>query len=373
MSALKVLNQNSEASRKEQSLMMNIHAAKSLEAILKTNLGPKGTLKMLVSGSGAIKLTKDGHVLLKEMHIQHPTANLIARAATSQDEIVGDGTTSTVLLCGEIMKQCEPYLHEGIHPRLLVEGIELARQHLIDYIPKLVKKIDGTSQKELQHAVKSVIATKTNYDFLDQLSKIIVDSVELIKQDKLIDLFMVEIQTIKHKFTTNTELIKGLVMDHGTRHPGMPHDMRNVYVLTCNVSMEYEKSEVNSSVFYSDVSQRNEMVKNERKYADDQVNKIIKLKQRLVEKYGEDVNLLVVNQKGIDQPSLDKLAAAKVMALRRAKRRNMERLTLACGGVALNSFEEEIPFESLGYCGHVYENVVGEEKYTFVTECKEPK
>ncbi|GAB1223258.1 hypothetical protein ENUP19_0139G0047 [Entamoeba nuttalli] len=373
MSALKILNQNSEASRRDQSLMMNMHAARSLEAILKTNLGPKGTLKMLVSGSGGIKLTKDGRVLLNEMHIQHPTANLIARAATSQDDIVGDGTTSTVLLCGEIMKQCEPYLNEGIHPRLLVEGIELARQHLFDYLPKVVKKIDCNDQLVLEHAVKSVIGTKITIDFVDQLSKMIVDAVKLIKIDNTIDLFMVEIQSMKHKFATNTELIKGLVMDHGTRHPGMPHDIRNVFVLTCNVSMEYEKSEVNSSVCYSDVTQRTEMVKNERKYADDQVAKIVDLKRRLVEKYGEDVGLLVVNQKGIDQPSLDKLAAAKVMGLRRAKRRNMERLTLACGGVALNSFENEIPFECLGHAGHVYETVIGEEKYTFVEECEHPK
>lgn len=374
MSALRVLNQNSEASRKEQSLMMNIHAAKSLESILKSNLGPKGTLKMLVSGSGSIKLTKDGRVLLNEMHIQHPTANLIARCATSQDDIVGDGTTSTVLLCGEIMKQCERYLFEGIHPRLLVEGIELGRTHLFEFITKLIQPINFSEQSVLENAVKSVLQTKINVEFLNELSKIIVESIKIIKKEKeMIDLFMVEIQSIKSKFTTNTQLIKGLVMDHGTRHPGMPHDIRNVFVLTCNVSLEYEKSEVNSSVFYSNVQQRNEMVKNERKWADDQVNKIIKLKQKLIEKYGNDVNLLVVNQKGIDQPSLDKLAAANIMALRRAKRRNMERLTLACGGVALNSFEDEISIESLGKCGHVYEMIVGEEKYTFVEECEDPK
>ncbi|ELP94234.1 T-complex protein 1 subunit zeta, putative [Entamoeba invadens IP1] len=373
MSALKILNQNSEASRRDQSLMMNIHAARSLASILKTNLGPKGTLKMLVDGAGSIKLTKDGRVLLKEMHINHPTASLIANAATSQDDIVGDGTTSTVLLCGELMKQCEPYLSEGIHSRLLVEGIELGRQHLFDYIPQVTKKIDATEQKVLESVVKSVIGTKMTTEFTEELATMIVDAVKVIKIENTIDLFMVEIQTMKHKFATNTELIKGLVMDHGTRHPGMPHDIHNVFVLTCNVSMEYEKSEVNSSVFYSDVNQRNAMVKNERKYADDQVAKVVDLKRRLVEKYGKDVGLLVVNQKGIDQPSLDKLAAAQVMALRRAKRRNMERLTLACGGVALNSFEGEIPLESLGRAGHVFESVVGEEKYTFVEECEHPK
>jgi len=370
---LKLLNQNSEASRREESIMMNMHAAKSLESILRTNLGPKGTLKMLVSGSGGIKLTKDGRVLLNEMHIQHPTANLIAHAAVSQDETVGDGTTSTVLLCGEIMRLCERYLHEGIHPRLLVEGLEAGRSHLFEYIPKITQTINENDDNVLINAVKSVIGTKTQVDFIDKLSEMIVDAVKTIKIENTIDLFMVEIQTMKHRFATETQLVKGLVLDHGCRHPGMPHELHNCYVLTCNVSMEYEKSEVNSSVFYSNVEQRTELVKNERKFADDQVAKVINLKKRLEEKFGKDVGLLVVNEKGIDQPSLDKLAGANIMALRRAKRRNMERLTLAAGGVALNSFEDEIPIESLGWCGHCYEELVGDEKYTFVEECKSPK
>ncbi|KAL7721655.1 Chaperonin-containing TCP-1 [Entamoeba marina] len=353
-SSLKILNQNSEASRRDQSLMMNIHAARSLESILKSNLGPKGTLKMLVSGSGGIKLTKDGRVLLNEMHIQHPTANLIARAATSQDDSVGDGTTSTVLLCGEIMKLSERYLNEGIHPRLLVEGIELARTHLFNILPTLTKPITSTSD-ELVNVVNSVLQTKLARELVEIVSPMIVDAVQTVQTPSGIDLLC-----------TNTELIKGIVLDHGARHPLMPKDVRNCYILTCNVSMEYEKSEVNSSVFYSDAEQRTALVKSERAYADAQVAKIVALAKTL------DGPLVVINQKGIDQRSLDGLAAAGVMALRRAKRRNMERITKVCGGVALNSFEDSIDKKNLGRAGHVFEVVVSEEKYTFIEDCLNP-
>ncbi len=121
MSAVKALNANAEQMGRAAALFMNINAAKGLHDVMKTNLGPKGTIKMLVDGAGGIKLTKDGNVLLREMQIQNPTAVMIARTAVAQDEITGDGTSSTVLLVGELMKAAERYLAEGTHPRVLVE------------------------------------------------------------------------------------------------------------------------------------------------------------------------------------------------------------------------------------------------------------
>ena len=125
--AIQFINPKSEIARKAQALQININAALGLQDVLKTNLGPRGTIKMLVSGSGDIKLTKDGKVLLSEMQMQHPTAVMIARAANAQDEITGDGTTSTVILIGELLKQAERFISEGLHPRVIVEGFDLAK------------------------------------------------------------------------------------------------------------------------------------------------------------------------------------------------------------------------------------------------------
>lgn len=137
MASVKTMNPNAEIVAKSQALMINVSAAKGLQSVLKSNLGPRGTLKMLVGGAGQIKLTKDGNVLLHEMQIQHPTAALIARASTAQDDVTGDGTTSSVLFTGELLKQAERFLAEGVHPRILSEGFELAKIKVLEVLEKI--------------------------------------------------------------------------------------------------------------------------------------------------------------------------------------------------------------------------------------------
>ena len=176
---------------------------------------------------------------------------------------------------------------------------------------------------------------------------------------------------MRHKLGSDTSLVRGLVLDHGTRHPGMPKRLENCHVLTCNISMEYEKSEVNSGFFYSSADQREKLVAAERAYTDERVAKVIALKQQVcAAKPGS--TFVIVNMKGIDPLALDMLAKEGILALRRAKKRNMERTALACGGYAVNSVEELTP-ECLGHCGAVYEHVLGEEKYTFIEDCAHPR
>lgn len=158
-------------------------------------------------------------------------------------------------------------------------------------------------------------------------------------------------------------------MDHGGRHPDMPKSLKNCYILTCNVSMEYEKTEVNSGFFYKSAEEREKMVSAEREFIENRVQKVIDLKKKVCA--GNDKTFVVLNQKGIDPQSLDLLAKENILGLRRAKRRNMERLSLACGGLALNSFDD-MTEEHLGFAGSVYEHVLGETKYTFVEDLKNP-
>ncbi|KAI7054461.1 T-complex protein 1 subunit, partial [Hortaea werneckii] len=134
MSAAQLLNPKAESRRRGEALRVNISAGEGLQDVLASNLGPTGTLKMLVDGAGAIKLTKDGSVLLKEMQIQNPTAVMIARAATAQDDICGDGTTSVVLMVGELLKQADRYIAEGLHPRVLTDGYEMAKAETIRFL-----------------------------------------------------------------------------------------------------------------------------------------------------------------------------------------------------------------------------------------------
>ncbi|KAF7994689.1 hypothetical protein HCN44_004161 [Aphidius gifuensis] len=369
MSAISLLNPKAEVARAAQALAVNISGAKGIQDVMRTNLGPKGTMKMLVSGAGDIKITKDGNVLLHEMQIQHPTASLIARASTAQDDMTGDGTTSTVLVIGELLKQADLYIAEGLHPRVLTEGFELAREKTIEILDSMKIPIEAVKEALIDVA-KTSLKTKIHPKLADTLAEVCVDAVLQIKQDDSpVDLHMVELMEMQHRTAADTKLIRGIVMDHGSRHPDMPKRVENAYILTCNVSLEYEKTEVNSGFFYKTAEEREKLVAAEREFIDNRVQKIIALKKKLCD--GTNKTFVIINQKGIDPPSLDAFAHEGMLALRRAKRRNMERLTLACGGVAMNSVDE-LSEEHLGYAGVVYEHVLGETKYTFVEECKKP-
>lgn len=370
MGSLKTLNPNAEVMGRNAALFMNINAAKGLHEVMKTNLGPKGTIKMLVGGSGDIKLTKDGNVLLREMQIQNPTAVMIARTAVAQDDITGDGTTSTVLLIGEILKQAERYLSEGTHPRVLVEGFEAAKKAALTFLDSFKETIDPADREVLRCVSRTSLRTKLYEALADQLTDIVTDAVLTIQRpEQPIDLFMVEIMHMRHKLATDTQLVKGLVLDHGSRHPDMPKRLENCYICSINVSLEYEKSEVNSGFFYSNAEQREKLVAAERAFTDERVRKVIELKHQVCDT--PDKSFVVINQKGIDPLSLDLLAKEGIMALRRAKKRNMERLALVCGGFTAHSVEELSP-ECLGRAGLVYEHVLGEEKYTFIEDVAQP-
>ncbi|KAI9731447.1 MAG: T-complex protein 1 subunit zeta [Claussenomyces sp. TS43310] len=371
MSAAQLLNPKAESRRRGEALRVNINAGEGLQDVLKSNLGPLGTIKMLVDGAGGIKLTKDGNVLLREMQIQNPTAVMIARAATAQDDICGDGTTSVVLLVGELLKQADRYISEGLHPRIITDGYEIAKSEALNFLDtfKLEKEVD---RELLLSVARTSLSTKLNATLANKLTPDIVDAVLSIYQaPQKPDLHMVEIMKMQHRTASETQLIRGLALDHGARHPDMPKRVENAFILALNVSLEYEKSEINSGFYYSSAEQRDKLVESERRFVDDKLRKIIELKKEVC---GNDrtKGFVIINQKGIDPLSLDVLVKNGIFALRRAKRRNMERLQLICGGTAQNSVDDLAPGD-LGWAGLVYEQELGEEKYTFIEDVKDPK
>ncbi|XP_055475810.1 T-complex protein 1 subunit zeta-2 [Psammomys obesus] len=369
MAAIKIANPGAEVTRSQAALAVNICAARGLQDVLRPSLGPKGTLKMLVSGAGDIKLTKDGNVLLHEMQIQHPTASIIAKVAAAQDHVTGDGTTSNVLIIGELLKQADLYISEGLHPRVIAEGFDAAKTKALEVLNKI--KVEKEMKREiLLDVARTSLRTKVHPELADVLTEAVVDSVLAIRRPGFpIDLFMVEIVEMKHKSETDTQLIRGLVLDHGARHPNMKKQVQDAFILICNVSLEYEKTEVSSGFFYKTAKEKEKLVKAERKFIEDRVQKIINLKHKVCS--ASSKGFVVINQKGIDPFSLETLARHDIVALRRAKRRNLERLTLACGGIAVNSFED-LNEECLGHAGLVFEYSLGEEKFTFIEDCVNP-
>merc|ERR1712194_35651 len=377
-------NSKADVLKATQALAVNCSAAKSLQDIMKSNLGPRGTLKMLVGGAGQIKITKDGCALLNEMQIQYPTACMIARAATAQDEMTGDGTTTNVIFTGELLKLSEQYLSEGLHPRLIVDGFDKARSEVLNFLELFKTTCVTTGEninKELLCAIaRTALCTKLPVDLALKMSDICMEAVMCIDRRSTgepLDLHMVEILTMKHKMVSETRLVKGMVLDHGSRHPDMPSKLENCHILTCNVSFEYEKTEVNSGFFYSSAEQRDKLVASERSFTDEKVRKVIDLKKKVCDEWNEanpsakPTTFVIINQKGIDGPSLEAFAREGIIALRRAKRRNMERLVLACGGSAVNSVDD-LEASDLGYAGLIYEHQIEDDKFTFVEQPRNP-
>ena len=285
-----------------------------------------------------------------------------------------------MLLIGEFLKQAENYISEGLHPRVVTEGFEEAKKIALEVLENM--KIDITEEEKknvLTKIAETSLNTKVHPKIAESLTGICVESLLAIQQEgQPIDLHMVELMEMQHRAESDSKLVRGLVLDHGGRHPDMPKRLENCYVLTCNVSMEYEKTEVNSGFFYKSAEEREKLVEAERKFIDDRVKKVIEFKRKVCgdddkgKGDGKQKTFVIINQKGIDPLSLDALAKEGILALRRAKRRNMERLALACGGSAVNSFED-LTEAVLGYAGVVYEHVLGENKFTFVEECKNPQ
>jgi T-complex protein 1 subunit zeta len=226
---------------------------------------------MLVGGAGQVKLTKDGRVLLHEMQIQHPTAAMIGRAATAQDDIVGDGTTSNVLFIGELMRQAERYIGEGVHPRVLTDGIDQAKFEVLKFLDgfKVEKEI---TRDLLIEVARTSLNTKIHPSLANPLTEYIVDAVKTVEKDGAIDLHMIEIMHMQHKMSTESKLIKGLVLDHGGRQSDLPSRLENCYIMCLNVSLEYEKTEVNSGFFWSNADQRQKLIESERQHTDDKVH-----------------------------------------------------------------------------------------------------
>ena len=400
------VNPSAEIVSKTQARAVNVAAGVGLLNVLKSNLGPRGTLKLLVGGAGQLKLTKDGLVLLKEMQIQHPTAALIARTATAQDDVTGDGTTSTVLMCGELLRQSDRHVSEGLHPRILVEGLEQARDAALKFLDTLKVNHDAAEMVQnrdlLVNIAKTSLSTKVDPDLALELSESLVSAIQCIypgNRDEPIDLHRIEILSIPRTAVhPGTQFVNGIVMDHGARHPDMPDVLNNCKIMTCNVSLEYEKTETQSGFFYSTAEEREKLVESERKWLDERCKQVIDFK-RSVCKNGEVSNnelhpcvfqnlwfslvrlgqipntihtyiqsFVMINQKGVDPLSLDIFAKEGILCLRRAKRRNMERLTLACGGSPIHSLQD-MDESQLGFAGKVSQITLGDDKYTFVEDC----
>lgn len=264
------------------------------------------------------------------------------------------------------------YASEGLHPRVITDGFDIARDACVSFLSSFKSAVPSvlSDRSLLTSVAQTSLRTKLDVELADKMRDAVVDSVLCVSEEgKPVDLHMVETMTMQQQDGCDSRFVNGIVLDHGGRHPDMPKVLENCKIMTCNVTFEYEKTEVQSGFFYSSAEEREKLVESERKWLDERCKLVVDFKRKVCAN-GE--TFVMINQKGIDPLSLDIFAKEGILCLRRAKRRNMERLTLACGGVPMNSIED-MTEDMLGYAGKVSEVTLGDDKFTFVEDCKVPK
>lgn len=338
-----------------QAIAINNICCAQLSDLFGSMLGPNGSMKALVSGGQQLSLTKDGYSVCKDIQFTHPTSILITKTAASLYDSCGDGTKTFILLTCECFKEAYKSYSEGASIPLIINSLQLALKDINEFLQRNVVKLTDKTLRQL--AYTSLNTKIKNPEFL-------VDIVmnALMRLNKNFDVNMIEIMKMEEGDLKDSIFVDGLVLDHGSRHHSMPTSLENVCVLTTNISLEYEKPEINAEFCYSSPQQRELLVSTERDFISQKAKKIAELACSLK---AEGKSLLVINEKGIDQHSLEILSDVGVLALRRAKRRNLERLISMCGG-KLVSDVSQVTKESLGFCQKVSVKSINENKYTFV-------
>ena len=359
-----ILKEGTTRSRGKEAQRNNIMAAQVIGEVLKTTLGPRGMDKMLVDSLGDITITNDGAAILKEIDVEHPAAKMMVEIAKTQDDMVGDGTTTAVVLASELLKKAEELLDQNIHPIILVSGYRKASQKAIEIMNKMAIPLDVNDRKTLLKVALTSMSSKSVGSAREHLAEISIDAVKQIAEqrgDKTIaDIDNIQLVKKTGKSLIETQLIRGIIIDKEVVNPGMPKTKENAKILLLDIALEIEKTEMSAEIRIKDPSQMKAFL--------DQENNMMQNMVTKVKASGADI---VFCQKGIDDMVQHFLAKAGIMAARRVKESDMEKLARATGGRIISDLDDLKPAD-LGLAGLVDERKIGDDKMIFVEKCKDP-
>ena len=359
-----ILKEGSQRTTGVDARRSNIQAAKVIAEILSTSLGPRGMDKMLIDAFGDVTITGDGATILKEMEVQHPAAKLLIEVAKAQDAEVGDGTTTVVVLAGKLLELGEELLEEGIHPTIVIDGYKKAADYALKVAEEIAKPIELTKEQLLK-VVSSALSSKVVAETRDYLAGLVVEAalqaVEMRDGKPYLDLDWIKIEKKKGKSIFETQLVRGIVLDKEVVHPGMPKRVTNAKIAILDAPLEIEKPEWTTKISVTSPEQIKAFL--------DQEAEILKSYVDHLASIGANV---VITQKGIDEVAQHFLAKKGILAVRRVKRSDIEKLARATGAKIITSIKDARP-EDLGTAGLVEERKVGEEKMVFVEEIPNPR
>ncbi len=344
---------------------LNILAARIIAETVRTTLGPKGMDKMLVDSLGDIVITNDGATILDEMDIQHPAAKMMVEVAKTQDKEAGDGTTTAVVIAGELLRKAEELLDQNIHPSIIVKGYTMAAEKAQEILDQMAKEVNVDDVETLKKAAVTSITGKAAEEEREYLAEIAVEAVRQVAE-KVDGRYKVDLDNIKFEkkeggAVSDTQLIRGVVIDKEVVHPGMPKRVENAKIALINEALEVKETETDAEIRITSPDQLQAFLEQEEKMLREMVDKI--------KEVGANV---VFVQKGIDDLAQHYLAKYGIMAVRRVKKSDMEKLAKATGAKIVTNVRDLTP-EDLGEAELVEQRKVAGENMIFVEGCRNPK
>jgi len=360
-----VLKEGSTRSRGREAQHTNIMAARIIAETVKSSLGPKGMDKMLVDSFGDVTITSDGRTILDEMDVQHPAAKMMVEVAKTQDNEAGDGTTTAVILAGELLAKAEELINKNIHPTIIIDGYKKAMEKALETIEKIAIPVDLNSTEYLKKAAMTSMASKLVAEHKEYLAELAVRAVLQVAEKEngkyKVDIDDVKVEKKPGESLRDTLFVNGIVLDKEVVHPGMPKRVENAKIALLDMPLEIEKTEFDAKINIESPEQMEAFLKQEEEMLKGMVEKLAAV--------GANV---VLCQKGIDDMAQHFLARKGILAVRRVKKSDMEKLAKATGGKIITNLDDMTPAD-LGFASLVEERKVGEDKMTFVEGCKNPR
>ncbi len=359
-----ILKEGTSRSRGKEAQRNNIMAARVIGEVLKTTLGPRGMDKMLIDSLGDITITNDGAAILNEIDVEHPAAKMMVEIAKTQDDMVGDGTTTAVVLASELLKKAEELLDQSIHPTILVSGYRKAAQKAIETINKNGVPVDIEDRKTLLKVALTSMSSKAVGAAREHLAEIAIDADKQITEQrgdkKIADIDNIQLVKKTGKSLLETQLISGIIIDKEVVHPGMPKKKKNAKIALLDSALEIEKTEISAEIRIRDPTQM-------KAFLDQETNMMQEMAQKIKASKAD----VVFCQKGIDDMVQHFLAKEGIIAARRIKESDMEKLARATGGRIISDLDD-LTAKDLGQAGVVEERKIGDDKMIFVEKCKDP-
>ena len=360
-----VLKEGTGRTRGRSAQRNNIMAARIIGEIIRSTLGPRGMDKMLVDSLGDVTVSNDGATILKEIDVEHPAAKMMVEAAKTQDNIVGDGTTSVVILASELLKKAEELLDQNIHPTVIVGGYRKAADQALKELGNIAVNVDIKDKDTLKKIALTAIRGKTVAAARDLLIDIAIKAGEMIAEKRddrwVVDVDQVQIIKKPGGSIFDTRLVQGLIIDKEVVHAGMPKRIENAKIVLLDCPLEVEKTEMSAEIRIRDPSQMKAFLDEETRILKEMVGKI--------KAVGANVAFC---QKGIDDIAQYFLAKEGILAVRRVKKSDMEKLARATGGRIITNLDD-LKEAELGYAELVEERKIGDDKMVFVEGCKNPR